>query len=673
MDSMAQKLILVTGATGHLGFRVLILLLQHGYRARITYRQPGQVEKLKRPASMQPFHDAIEFTHVPDITVSDAYDKAVLGVDSIIHIASPIYTGLVAYDLRNLPDTATLAEAPNSEIAYVYSKVLSHIAATRFAESHRSFDLVRVLPAYIQGANELYTSAEEMSDSSKSGSNEGIMNTALGNVLDLPRTNAQVLLEDVAKAHILALRPEVAEHGDNLPICGNSGDSIPWREFVPIIRKQFPRACENGILDPKAEDEDRLTYFDVSISEKALGFKFAGAEEMVKSVIGQYLGLAKGCDGCALIANVFVRSSIIARLVPQSVVVPDISLPLVGSDFRELSQAISLAPAIVTLKATDNAASDSPFSSAVDTSICDVEIVSQGTGTWLILRNALAIVGGHLEIQTSSYHLPNRSTPSLLLPHVEWIGFLLRVEEKVKDSVSKQNRYTHAANEDQHKQCWFVDEVRGHSQSEKPRLPPSNPAKSLLSTRPVKCAKDVDSQKTMSMAEGFQFALAIGRRSKEHLVRCDNGEFAVVVMSRFALVIVSRQNSTPSFGWPRPNKYILSSSSRLQHTTTQPQRVESKNPSTARIRHLTLRPIAAASGFASRWSSSMYYYPFSFRSTKECALAEYREAIALQWTIRSARRLNPGDLAQSAPVDTAHHQPNCKIYNSSMLSYMSEA
>lgn len=29
--------------------------------------------------------------------------------------------------------------------------------------------------------------------------------------------------------------------------------------------------------------------YDVSASEKALGFEFAGAEAMVKSVVGQYL------------------------------------------------------------------------------------------------------------------------------------------------------------------------------------------------------------------------------------------------------------------------------------------------------------------------------------------------------------------------------------------------
>lgn len=86
-------LILVTGATGHLGFRTLVLLLQDGYRARVAHRRPEQVQLIKQVASIQPFVESVEFVMVPDITAPGAYDEAIKGVDGVLHIASPIYTG----------------------------------------------------------------------------------------------------------------------------------------------------------------------------------------------------------------------------------------------------------------------------------------------------------------------------------------------------------------------------------------------------------------------------------------------------------------------------------------------------------------------------------------------------------------------------------------------------
>ena len=172
------------------------------------------------------------------------------------------------------------------------SKILAHAAADEFLQKNRAhFDVIRVLPGYIQGANELYTSAEQMRDNKSLGSNEGTMNTALGNVVGHPRITSQVFLDDVAKAHVLGLRSDVVDHLDNLLVVGSGGDGVPWAEYVPIIERLFPDAVAKGLLRPNVEDESSNAFYDVSSTEKALGFKFAGAEEIVKSVVGQYLSL----------------------------------------------------------------------------------------------------------------------------------------------------------------------------------------------------------------------------------------------------------------------------------------------------------------------------------------------------------------------------------------------
>lgn len=196
-----------------------------------------------------------------------------------------------AYDMKPVPDEETLKSFPVAGLAYGASKILAHQAGTDFmSEKEPQFDLIRILPGYIQGANELYTSAKQMRDPAVLGSNEGTMNTALGNKAGFQRITSQVFLDDVAKAHVFALKAEVAKNGDNLLVVANDGVSTDWGDVVPIIEHQFPDAIAKGVLTPKVEDESGHTIYDVRSSEQALGFKFAGPEAYVKSVIGQYVG-----------------------------------------------------------------------------------------------------------------------------------------------------------------------------------------------------------------------------------------------------------------------------------------------------------------------------------------------------------------------------------------------
>lgn len=176
-------------------------------------------------------------------------------------------------------------------MAYGLSKIVAHNSSTQFVEKENvSFDLVRVLPGYIQGANELYTSAEAMRDPAILGSNEGTMRTALGLNRDDPRRiTMQVFLDDVAKAHVLALKADKVKNMDNLLVTANGGNSQHWKDVAAIVKRQFPDAVAKGILKPDLVEEDAVPNTDVTATEEKLGFKFAGPEEYVKSVVGQYL------------------------------------------------------------------------------------------------------------------------------------------------------------------------------------------------------------------------------------------------------------------------------------------------------------------------------------------------------------------------------------------------
>ena len=85
----APKLVLVTGATGFIGFRTLIETLKAGYHVRAAVRDEAGVQKVKAAASTKPYLPQLDFVLVPDILKKDAYFEAVKGVDYVIHLASP--------------------------------------------------------------------------------------------------------------------------------------------------------------------------------------------------------------------------------------------------------------------------------------------------------------------------------------------------------------------------------------------------------------------------------------------------------------------------------------------------------------------------------------------------------------------------------------------------------
>ncbi len=88
-------LVLLTGATGFLGFQVLVDALKAGYHVRVAVRSEAKLSKVLNSPSIEALHPTPEqLSHVvvPDMAKPGAYDEAVKGVKYIIHCASPIPT-----------------------------------------------------------------------------------------------------------------------------------------------------------------------------------------------------------------------------------------------------------------------------------------------------------------------------------------------------------------------------------------------------------------------------------------------------------------------------------------------------------------------------------------------------------------------------------------------------
>lgn len=80
----------LTGATGHVGFKVLVDLLKAGYSVRASVRRAEQGETLKTHKKVAPYASKFESVVVPDITIDGAFDSVLDGVVYIEHIASPL-------------------------------------------------------------------------------------------------------------------------------------------------------------------------------------------------------------------------------------------------------------------------------------------------------------------------------------------------------------------------------------------------------------------------------------------------------------------------------------------------------------------------------------------------------------------------------------------------------
>jgi nucleoside-diphosphate-sugar epimerase len=196
---------------------------------------------------------------------------------------------LAANDVRVLPPPEFMKSVTQAPMAYVFSKTLAHRAVNDWITEHPDahFDVVRVLPAYTQGANELATTPEGLGE----GSNEGVYNLALGNILPFPKPSNQVYLDDVAQAHVTALNRGKVPGGRVLIIVSNNGQGWDWDEWVEVVERLYPEEVKKGVLKPKKGQQNRGGKFDISETVKTLGWEFRGKEEMVRSVVGQYLEL----------------------------------------------------------------------------------------------------------------------------------------------------------------------------------------------------------------------------------------------------------------------------------------------------------------------------------------------------------------------------------------------
>lgn len=348
---MAGKgLILLTGATGFVGFRVLTTALKAGYNVRIAARSLDKANNVINSSpikALNPSDESLSFIVIEDMAAPGAFDEAVKGATYVIHCATPIpllgrepttpdkfdeyfvqasrksVIGLLestqkagtvrrivitSSNVSNIPgqyfkgqgDEKTFdAESripldpgpyANQFEAYWASKTVALNASEAWmAENSPSFDLISIIPGWIFGDDEQATTAEYFDSAT---TNSLLMGLLRGSVSPFPMNGNSVHIEDVAQLHVKGLDPKIP--GNQAYMATSDGiKGIIYEDGIDIIKKHYPEDIAQGRLKTTGKLTTITIRNDASKTEKTFGMKLIGFEGQVKSVVNQYLNITK--------------------------------------------------------------------------------------------------------------------------------------------------------------------------------------------------------------------------------------------------------------------------------------------------------------------------------------------------------------------------------------------
>ncbi|KAF9471773.1 NAD(P)-binding protein [Pholiota conissans] len=344
---MAGELVVITGVSGNVGFRVLFQALAHGYKARALVRKQSQIEHIKSIPSIEKYADNLEFALVPDFTAPGAFDTHVADATFVVHVAAPLYsTTDVPIDVaefasttrnmtKNILEAASktptvkrvvitasisalftgeamqkdsdvvyswkspickdfitpMPEKAAGPIAYVISKVLAALDVDQYvAEKKPHYSVASIFIGTVIGPNDLFKTATELLKSS----NVLAVAPLLGMSFP-PIQSVYIHLDDAAMSHIRALTIDLAPGTTrNIVSAYNTvanPDSVRWNDSIDIAKKEFPAALESGVFPLGGAVSTLKALVDSAEDERVLGMKFKPLEVATREVISQYVEL----------------------------------------------------------------------------------------------------------------------------------------------------------------------------------------------------------------------------------------------------------------------------------------------------------------------------------------------------------------------------------------------
>lgn len=320
--------VLVTGASGYIAVWICKTLLDKGYSVVGTVRSDTKGEKLKE--LFKSYDDQFSYVIVEDISEDGAFDKAVVGVDAVQHIASPVTfaaddpqdlivpavkgtTGILesikayAPTVKRVVLTSSVASIGHEKTPPVYdesdwnidapkavekfgrnapgrakygtSKVLAERAAWEFMDKNNdliNFDLVAINPSFVWGPLVGPVKSEKEINETLGffRAHTTIKDPALTREqLNAPGSSVDV--RDVALVHTLALaNPEAA--GERFIV---NSSSYTYQDILDLIHEHGDHPDVPKGFPGTGKGIPRREYLNGK-AEKTFGIKFRSLQEV---------------------------------------------------------------------------------------------------------------------------------------------------------------------------------------------------------------------------------------------------------------------------------------------------------------------------------------------------------------------------------------------------------
>ena len=327
--------IFITGATGLIGFRILLAALTAGHNVCYVARSEEKAQIVSSNPAVQKLApgDRLFSIIVPDLSVDGAFDEALKGVTHVIHAGAPtpvpthdpmteiydptikIATNLLSSALKSpslqrfvitssivanlgLTSSSSAVNAytrpplPNpvpsafSNVfeGYVTAKIVELYNTDEFIKTHNPpFTISHVFPGYVFGRNEL--ALDPVAMQTQNSSNNLLMMAMLGTEPPYHLLGGFVHVDDLADIHlrVLFLEPQVGEVQDFGILT-----KVDYETIFDYVQEAYPRAVANGIFKRGKVTNLPIAY-DPSNIEELLGRKPKSFRSAVLDVAGQYL------------------------------------------------------------------------------------------------------------------------------------------------------------------------------------------------------------------------------------------------------------------------------------------------------------------------------------------------------------------------------------------------
>ncbi|KAJ7048879.1 hypothetical protein C8F01DRAFT_1379330 [Mycena amicta] len=311
---MSSELVFVTGASGFLGAHVVYRLLEKGYRVRAAARG-AKADTLKATYAKAGYSsDRFDVVKITDI-VHDQFPEALVGVDAIMHLASPLPGNATPEELlkvavegtlnvliqgekagvRRLVVTSSIASvanpsgsftdkdwnpitreaaltANNGFVTYQASKKYAELALWEWADRHPHVEVTTLNPTFFYGPFAPHSTHPAPGDFTGISTNLLLYNLLFADGV-LPLRTRYIDVRDVAEAHIRALNsPPTSEVGRKRLIF-SAPTGWPIQQTVEYIAAQRPQLKHRLIRKTPEPQEFDVLPLDWERLEQVLGMK----------------------------------------------------------------------------------------------------------------------------------------------------------------------------------------------------------------------------------------------------------------------------------------------------------------------------------------------------------------------------------------------------------------